>query len=75
MCEILKATARQRENSVFFRKLPFATLTSSNSKGSDAIALKFSAKQINLMRKKSVSAICKIMNIDVDLRIFCGRQS
>ena len=43
---------------------------SSNSKGFYAIALKFSAKQINLIWKKSVSVICKIMNIIVDFRIF-----
>ena len=35
-----------------------------------AIALKFSAKQINWIRKKSVSAIYKIMSIHVDFRIF-----
>ena len=38
MCEILKATVPQ----------------SSNSKRSHAIALKYSAKQINLIRKKTV---------------------
>ena len=69
MCEILKAAARQRGNSFFFRKLLFLTLTSSKSKVFYAIALKFSAKQINLKRK-TVSAICKIMSIDVDYRIF-----
>ena len=46
------------------------TLTSSNSKGPCAFALKFSAKQINLIRKKRVSAICKMININEDFRIF-----
>ena len=41
----------------------------SNSKVYYAIALKFSARQINLITKKSVSAICEIMNINVDIRI------
>ena len=35
-----------------------------------AVALKFSANQINLITKKSVSAICEIMNINEDFRIF-----
>ena len=62
MCQILKATTRQRENSFFFGKLLFLILMSSNS-NFYAITLKFSAKQISLIGKKSVSAICKIMNI------------
>ena len=41
----------------------------SNSKVYYAIALKFSARQINLITKKSMSAICEIMNINVDIRI------
>ena len=45
----------------------FVTLTSSNSKVYYAIALKFSAKQSNLITKKSMSAICEIMNINVGL--------
>ena len=69
MCKILKATGNQRENSFYFGELLFLTLTSLNSKGSYAIALKFSAKQINSFRKKSVSPICQIMNNDVDFRI------
>ena len=67
--EILKATALQREKSVSLGKLLCVTLTSSTSQGHYAIALKFSAKQINLIRKKSVSVICKIMNINGDFRI------
>ena len=55
--QILKATARQRENSFSFGMLFLLTLRSSNWKGSYAIALKFSVKQINLIRKKIVSAI------------------
>ena len=35
-----------------------------------AVALKFSANQINLITKKSVSAIFEIMNINVDFTIF-----
>ena len=70
MCEILKATARWRENNFSFRKLHFLTLTSSNSKVYYAIALKFSAKQINLITKKCLSPICEIMYINVDFRIF-----
>ena len=61
MCEILKSTAHQRGNSFTFRKLLLLALTSTNSKGSYAIAL---------MRKKSISTIFKIMNINVDFRIF-----
>ena len=70
MSEILKTIVRQRKNIFFFGKLLFLTLTSSNSKGSYAIALKFSAKQLNLIRQKSVSVICKITDINVDFRIF-----
>ena len=70
MCEILKAAARLRENSFFFRKLLFLILTSSNSKVYYAFALISSAKQSNLITKKSVSAICEIMNIDVNFRTF-----
>ena len=40
-------------------------LASSNSKNSYTIAFKFSVKQ-----ERSVSAICKTMNINVDFRIF-----
>ena len=69
-CRWLKAIARQIKNSFFFGKLLFLILTSSNSKGSYAIALKFSAKQIDLITKKSVCVICKIMNINADSRIF-----
>ena len=58
------------ENSFSFGKLLFLTLTNSNSKVYYAIALKFLAKQINLITKKSVSAICEIMNTNVDFRIF-----
>ena len=32
--------------------------------------MKFSAKKINLIREKNVSAVFKIMNINVDFRIF-----
>ena len=64
MREILKATARYRENSFFFGKLLFVTLTSCNSNGHYAIALKFSAEQINLIKKKKLFAICEIMNIN-----------
>ena len=65
LCKILKATARQREKSFFFRKLLFLTFSSSTSKVYYyAIGLKFSAKQINLITTKSVSAICEIMNIN-----------
>ena len=46
------------------------TLTSSNSKGLCAFALKFSAKQINSIRKKRASAICKMINTNEDFRIF-----
>ena len=67
---ILKATARWRENSFFFVRILFLTLTSFNSKGYYRIALKFSAKQINMASKKSWSAICEIMDINVDFRIF-----
>ena len=45
-------------------------MTSSNSRVYEAIVLKFSTKQINLITKKSAPAICEIMNIIVDLRIF-----
>ena len=65
-----KATAHQRENNFFFGKLLFPILTKSNSIGYYAIALKFSAKQINLIRKESVSAIFETMNINIDFRIF-----
>ena len=51
MWEILKATLCQRENSFFFGKLLFLTLTNSNS-------------------VKGASAIFKIMNINVDNRLF-----
>ena len=54
----------------FFRKLLFLTSNSSNSKVYYAIALKFSAKQINLITKKSMSAICDIMNIYAEFKIF-----
>ena len=54
MCQILKTTARQQENSFLFGKLLFPTLTSSNSKGYYATALKFSVKQVNLIRKRHV---------------------
>ena len=70
-CTLIAANVRDfKGNSFFFEKLLFLTLTSSISKGSYGIALKFSAKQINLIRKKSVSVICKAININVDFRIF-----
>ena len=47
MCEILEVTSRHQENSFFFGKLLFLTLTSSNSKDSYPIVLKFSGKQID----------------------------
>ena len=65
----LKAALCQQENSFFFAKLLFLTLKSSKSKGSFTIALKFSTKQINWIRKKSLSAIFKVINVKVDLRI------
>ena len=43
---------------------------SSSSKVYYAIAFKFLAKQIHLVIKKSMCAICKRMNINVDFRIF-----
>ena len=43
---------------------------SPNSKGYYAIALKFTAKQIDLLRKERVSAIYKITHVNVDSRIF-----
>ena len=46
------------------------TLTSSNSKVYYAIALKFSAKQINFITKKKVSSICEIISINTDFRVF-----
>ena len=52
MRDILKATVRYRENSFFFGKLLFVTLTSCNSNGHYAIALKFTGEQINLIKKK-----------------------
>ena len=52
-------------NSFFFSKLLFLTLTNSYLKVYYAIALKFSAKQFNLLTKKSISAICEIMKINV----------
>ena len=70
MCEILKGTARQVENSFFFRRLLFVTLASSSSNVYYAIAFKFSAKQINLIKEKSMPAICEKMNINADFRIF-----
>ena len=54
----------------FFKKLLFLTSNTSNSKVYYAIALKFSAKQINLITKKSMSAICDIMNIYAEFKIF-----
>ena len=67
---VLKATAPQQENRFFFRKILFRNLTSSSSKGSYAIALKFSAKQMNLTKEKTVSLICRVMNINVGFEIF-----
>ena len=54
MGEILKAIARQRENSFFLRKVTFSNFdeTQRDSKVSYTIALKFSANQINSIRKK-----------------------
>ena len=69
MRKILKATIGQREKGFFFRKLIFLALTSSNSKGYYAIALKFLSKQMNLVTKKSVSAIFEIINIKADFGI------
>ena len=43
---------------------------SSNSKVYYANALKFLAKESNLITKKSVSAVCEIMIIKVDSRTF-----
>ena len=54
----------------FFRKLLFLTLISSNSKVYFTIALKFSVKQINIITKKSGSAIWKTVNINGDFRVF-----
>ena len=54
-------------NSFFFSKLLFLTLTNSYLQVYYAIALKFSAKQFNLLTKKNISAICEIMKINVVL--------
>ena len=43
---------------------------SSHSKDYYAIALKFTAKQIDLLRKERGSAIYKIMHVNVDCWIF-----
>ena len=53
----------------FFRKSLFLTLTSSSSKVFNSIALKISAKQINLIAKKIMSSMGKIMNINTNFRI------
>ena len=74
MCEILKVTAHWWDNSFFFRKLFSIPWTSSKTKGYYAIVLKFSVKQIHLIRKKSVSTICKITNINRDFRIFVDHK-
>ena len=69
MCEILKATTRWREKSFFLRKLIlFRNLA--RPRVYDAIDLKFLGKQINVITKKSRSAICEIMNINAIFRIF-----
>ena len=66
MCEILKATNCTIAGEYFFlQKINFF-----NSKVCYATALKFSAKQSNLIAKKSLSAICEIVNINVDFRTF-----
>ena len=69
-CGLNKDNCTIGGNSFFFRKLLFLTLKSSNSKLYHTTALKFSAKQINLVTKKSVSVICEIININMDFRIF-----
>ena len=52
MSVILKVTARQHENSLFFRKLLFLLCQAPTENVLTLIALKFSAKQINLIGKK-----------------------
>ena len=70
MCKILKATALQRENIWFFLwKVTFSNFVELQQ-DSYTVALNFSAKEINSTRKKSVFAICKIMNVNID---FCER--
>ena len=54
-------------NSFFFSKLLFLTSTNSYLQVYYAIALKFPAKQFNLLTKKNISAICEIMKINVVL--------
>ena len=59
------------EQFFFFRKLFFFNFDEIQLKSLfQVIALKFSSKQVNLISKKSVSAIWEIMNINVDFRIF-----
>ena len=59
-----------------FRKVTFSAFDElknfdeTHSKIYSAIVLKFSVKQIDSIRKKNVSAICEIMNMNVDFRIF-----
>ena len=45
-------------------------MTSSKSKVYYVIALTFFAKQINSIAKKTVSAVCEIIKINADFRIF-----
>ena len=54
----------------FFGKSLSLTLTRSYSKGYYGSALKFSAEQINVIRKKIQSMICYIMNRNIDFRTF-----
>ena len=70
ICKILKATARLWKNGFFFGKFLFLTLTSSNSKGSFAIALKFLRQAHWFNKEEKCVATCKIMNINVGFRIF-----
>ena len=57
----------------FFQKISFFNFDEIQLKSLfQVIALKFSAKQVNLISKKSVSAICEIININVDFRIFAN---
>ena len=62
MSEILKATARYLENSFFFRKLLFLTLTSSNPKVYYTIALKLLAMQITKKINKKEKYVRDLWN-------------
>ena len=73
ICEILKELRTIAGEKFFLQKINLSNFDElnqpTNSNFYYAIALKFLAEQINLVAKKSASAICEIITINADFKV------